>query len=62
MIYAKGYGVRDVGRADKVDERTVFAIGSSSKAFTSASITMLVDEKKVSLDANPNLYIPGFQL
>jgi len=62
VIYARGYGVRDIGRADKVDERTVFAIGSSSKAFTSAAIAMLVDEKKVSLDANPALYIPGFQL
>lgn len=62
VIYAKGYGVRDVGRPEKVDERTIFAIGSSSKAFTSAAVAMLVDEKKVSLDANPATYLPGFQL
>jgi CubicO group peptidase (beta-lactamase class C family) len=62
VIYAKGYGVKDVGRPDRVDERTVFAIGSSSKAFTAAAVAMLVDEKKVSLDANPGLYLPGFQL
>jgi CubicO group peptidase (beta-lactamase class C family) len=62
LIYAKGYGLRDVGRADRVDERTIFAIGSSSKAFTAAAVAMLVDEKKVSLDANPGLYLPGFQL
>ena len=62
VIYARGYGVRDVGRPEAVDDKTVFAIGSSSKAFTSASIAMLVDEKKVALDASPGTYLPGFQL
>lgn len=62
VIYARGYGVRDIGRLDKVDERTIFAIGSSSKAFTAAAVAMLVDEKKVSLDASPGTYLPGFQL
>ena len=62
VIYAKGYGVRRVGGAEPVDERTVFAIGSSSKAFTSAAVAMLVDEKKVSLDARASQYLPGFQL
>lgn len=62
VIYTRGYGLRDVGKPDPVDEHTVFAIGSASKAFTAASVAMLVDEKKVSLDANPGLYLPGFQL
>ena len=62
VIYAKGYGVRELGKADRVDERTLFAIGSASKAFTAASVAMLVDEKKVSLDAPASAYLPGFQL
>jgi CubicO group peptidase (beta-lactamase class C family) len=62
VIYAKGYGVRDVAKGDRVTEKTVFAIGSSSKAFTAAAIAMLVDDKKVSLDASPATYLPGFQL
>ena len=62
LIYAKGYGVREFGKPERVSEKTVFAIGSSSKAFTAASIAMLVDEKKVSLDAAVATYIPGFQL
>ncbi len=62
LIYAKGYGVRAVGKPERVDAQTIFAIGSSSKAFTAASIAMLVDEKKVSLDASPATYLPGFQL
>ena len=62
VIYARGYGVREFGKAAPVTERTVFAIGSSSKAFTAAAVAMLVDEKKVSLDAKASQYLPGFQL
>ena len=62
VIYTKGYGVQDVTKRTPVDERTIFAIGSSSKAFTAASIAMLVDEKKVELDALASKYLPGFQL
>lgn len=62
VIHARGYGVREVGRATPVDAQTVFAIGSSSKAFTAAAVAMLADEKKVSLDAQAANYLPGFQL
>jgi CubicO group peptidase (beta-lactamase class C family) len=62
VIYAKGYGVRQVGTAQPVDEHTVFAIGSSSKAFTAAAVAMMADEKKLSLDGRASLYLPGFQL
>ena len=42
-----GYGIRELGKPDKVDENTVFAIASNSKAFTVASLAILVDEKKL---------------
>src|SRR5215470_19874416 len=44
VVLAKGYGVRKLGDPTPVDERTIFAIGSSSKAFTAAALAMLVDE------------------
>jgi CubicO group peptidase (beta-lactamase class C family) len=47
MVFAKGYGVRRLGDPTPVDPNTVFAIGSSSKAFTGAAVGMLVDEGKV---------------
>ncbi len=47
IVMAKGYGVKKLGDPAPVDERTVFAIGSSSKAFTAAAIAMLVDEDKL---------------
>jgi CubicO group peptidase (beta-lactamase class C family) len=45
-----------------VDEHTLFAIGSSSKAFTAASIAMLVDDGKLKWDDPATKYLPGFQL
>ncbi len=62
VIYARGYGVRALGRPEPVDARTIFGIGSSSKAFTAAAVAMLVDDKKVSLDAPAATYLPTFQL
>jgi len=62
VILAKGYGVRTLGKPDRVDERTLFAIGSSSKAFTSLAVAMLVDQGKVKWDDPATKYLPGFQL
>jgi CubicO group peptidase (beta-lactamase class C family) len=62
IVFAKGYGVREIGKPDKVDERTIFAIGSSSKAFTAATIAMLVDEGKLKWDDPATKYLPGFQV
>ncbi len=62
VVYAKGYGLRELGKTAPVDEHTLFAIGSSSKAFTATSIAMLVDEGKLKWDDHVTQYLPGFQL
>jgi CubicO group peptidase (beta-lactamase class C family) len=62
IVFAKGYGVRKLGEPTPVDEKTLFAIGSSSKAFTAAAIAMLVDEGKMKWDDPVTKYLPGFQL
>lgn len=62
VVFARGYGVRKLGDSTAVDEKTMFAIGSSSKAFTSASIAMLMDEGKLKWDDPVTKYLPGFQL
>lgn len=62
IVLAKGFGVRELGKPTPVDERTLFAIGSSSKAFTAAAIAMLVDEGKLKWDDPATKHLPGFQL
>jgi CubicO group peptidase (beta-lactamase class C family) len=62
LIFAKGYGVRELGKPEKVDENTLFAIASNSKAFTTASLAMLVDEKKLNWDDKVTKYLPEFQM
>lgn len=62
VLYAKGYGVKELGKRDAVTPRTVFAIGSSSKAFTAALMAMLVDSGKVKWDDRVTDHLPWFQL
>jgi CubicO group peptidase (beta-lactamase class C family) len=62
IVYAKGFGVRELNKSAPVDEHTLFAIGSSSKAFTAASVAMLVDEGKLKWDDPATKHLPGFQL
>ena len=62
-VFAKGYGIREMGKADRVDEDTLFAIASNSKAFTTAALSILIDEGKIgSWDDPVSKYLPGFEL
>ncbi len=60
--FAKGFGVGMTGAPDKVDADTVFALGSTTKAFTSLAIGMLVDEGKITWDDPIRLHLPWFNL
>lgn len=62
VVLAKGYGVRKLGDPTPVDERTLFAIGSSSKAFTAAAVALLVDEGKLKWDDRVTKYLPEFEM
>jgi CubicO group peptidase (beta-lactamase class C family) len=62
VVFAQGFGVRELGKPTPVDTRTLFAIGSTTKAMTAALVAMLVDEKKVEWDAPVTRYLPWFQL
>lgn len=62
VVLAKGYGVRELGKSGQVDEHTLFAIASNSKAFTAATLAILVDEKKLSWDDRVQAHLPWFEL
>jgi CubicO group peptidase (beta-lactamase class C family) len=62
VIHSKGYGVRSLNTMAKVDENTLFGIASNSKAFTAATLGILVDEGKIRWDDKVRDYIPEFKL
>jgi len=62
VIFAKGYGVRELGKPEPVDEHTLFAIASNTKAFTASAVGVLVDEGKIKWDDPVTKYLPDFQL
>ena len=62
IYYLRGYGYADIAREIPVDEHTHFAIGSCTKAFTSAAICKLASEGKLELDEKLIHYLPDFKL
>lgn len=62
VVFLKGYGLREVGEPGKVDENTLLAAGSTTKAFTAAAIGMLVDEGKLNWDDPVVRHVPTFRL
>jgi len=61
-VVTRGYGVREQGKPQRVDEHTVFAVASNTKAVTAAALAILVDEGKVKWDEPVKTYLPGFTL
>ncbi|MCL2727240.1 MAG: serine hydrolase [Bacteroidales bacterium] len=62
MIYAKGFGEKELGKGNPVDEHTAFQIGSVSKSFTALLMAMLVDEEVVSWDDPVKKHLPDFEM
>ncbi len=62
VTYIKGFGVKELGKQDKVDENTLFAVASNSKAFTGLSIALLENEGKLKLDDKVSAYIPEIKM
>ncbi len=61
-VMLKGYGVRSVQTGKPVDAQTLFGIASNSKAFTTAALSILVQEGKLKWDDLVKTYIPEFKM
>lgn len=61
-IFSEGFGYRNVDENLPVTPETIFAIGSSSKAFTATSVALAVDEGKLDWDKPVQGYIPSFRM
>lgn len=62
IIVSKGYGVKELGTEDKVDENTLFMIGSNTKAFTGTALALLENEGKLNLEDKVIKYLPDFKM
>jgi CubicO group peptidase (beta-lactamase class C family) len=58
IIYSRGYGMADLERRVPITPHTVFDIGSTSKQFAAASIVLLAQDGRLSLDDDVRRHIP----
>lgn len=50
ILFSGGFGFRDFEQKRKVDDKTLFPIGSSTKSFTAAAVQLLAQRGKLDLD------------
>jgi len=62
VVMARGFGVREIGRPERVDDHTIFALSSMGKAFAAAAVASVVDQGAVGWDDEIVNHLPWFQL
>ena len=62
VVLAEGYGVRQLGRSERVDAETLFMIGSNTKALTTLMLAKLVDEGEIGWETPVTSLFPSFRL
>ncbi|MFT7620389.1 MAG: CubicO group peptidase (beta-lactamase class C family), partial [Planctomycetota bacterium] len=62
VVFAKGYGQRDIAGDKPVDTKTIFAIGSTTKAFTSTLVGMMVDQGEMKWDDPVTKFLPNYKM
>jgi CubicO group peptidase (beta-lactamase class C family) len=62
VVFIRGYGYRDLETKLPVTPQTLFAIGSTTKAFTAFALGILADEGKIAWDKPVRTWLPEFQL
>ena len=62
VVYLKGFGVKDVNTKQPVTPDTVFAIGSTTKAFTTAAMAILADQGLMNWDDPVRKHLLYFRL
>jgi CubicO group peptidase (beta-lactamase class C family) len=58
VVYSNGFGYSDIENKTPATSNTVFAIGSSTKAFTASLMGRLRDQGKIDFETSPRAYIP----
>jgi CubicO group peptidase (beta-lactamase class C family) len=53
IVYAKGFGVRELGKTDPVTPQTLMMIGSTGKSLTTLMMATLVDDGRIAWETPP---------
>ncbi|MBA8682336.1 serine hydrolase [Stenotrophomonas tumulicola] len=62
VVLERGWGVRELGRADPVQADTLFAIASNTKAFTATALNLLAEDGKLDMDDKVVNHLPSFRM
>lgn len=62
LLFAQGWGYRDLDAKRPLDSRTVYPIASTTKAMNATLLGMLVDEGRLSWDIPVQHYLPRLRL
>src|SRR5262249_14672855 len=62
VVFADGFGVRDLSNKAKLDRDTLFMIASNTKALTTLMLAKLVDEQKLTWETPVTKLLPSFKL
>ncbi|MBE0640003.1 MAG: serine hydrolase [Bacteroidales bacterium] len=62
IIFAKGFGVKNINTGEPVDSETLFPVASNTKAMTAAALAILVDRGLITWNDKVVDHIPYFQL
>ncbi|HEX7841064.1 MAG TPA: serine hydrolase domain-containing protein [Kofleriaceae bacterium] len=62
VVWAGGIGVRELGKKEPVDDKTLYMIGSNTKSLTTLMLAKLVDAKKLAWDQAVTQVLPSFKL
>jgi len=61
-VWAGGVGIRELGKPELVDGKTLYMIASNTKALTTLMLAKLVDAKKLTWETPVTQVLPSFQL
>jgi CubicO group peptidase (beta-lactamase class C family) len=62
VVFAGGFGVRELGKPEKPDADTLYIIASNTKAMTTLLLGRLVDQKKLTWQTPVTKLLPQFKL
>jgi len=62
VVFADGFGVKELGRPERPDGDTLYIIASNTKALTTLMLAKLIDEKKMTWETSVTQLLPSFKL